>query len=358
MEAVLNFTFVEATWTKNGLLGKVVGAADPALKKAQRTRPQCVYIDANKPAGPGSIVLVTANFPVGEGTMRRYTEDFQQYATLHRNFQRDGIHRQLDGAFYSEQGRNCRAKGSSRKDPKEYEGRRFPREQKNAQVVREKEWKQQQAMFRKRAEQAVEPFFPLVRWALGGTIGWSEKGQKGIPKIGADVVGTNGMVTGAFAVRIHRDADGEFGETTGGGFTACANIPPKQPCESYFFLPAYRLKIPLDQANRWMFFGGEVDHGTTKSVHLDMLQKELGTWGGTQYQPQLLAKLQRTREVVNWTWGQYSRAPQHSIVLRAQRYVRDHDSGWVFQRSQRSIQNWIQSGQTMRDARALARNWR
>lgn len=114
----------------------------------------------------------------------------------------------------------------------------------------------------------------------------------------------------------------------------------------------------MDQANRWVFFGEEVDHGTTKSVHLDMLHKELGTWGGSQYHPQLLTKLQRMRDAVNWTWDQYSRAPQHEIVLRAHEYVRNHDSGWFFQRSQRSIENWIQSGQTMRDARALARNWK
>ena len=44
-------------------------------------------------------------------------------------------------------------------------------------------------------------------------------------------------------------------------------------------------------------------------------------------------------------------------TLPVHEYVRNHDSGWVFQRSQRSIENWIQSGQTMRDARALARNW-
>jgi hypothetical protein len=45
---VLNFTFVQATWTKNGLLGKVVGAADPALKKAQRLVDKINYPDAVK----------------------------------------------------------------------------------------------------------------------------------------------------------------------------------------------------------------------------------------------------------------------------------------------------------------------
>ena len=92
----------------------------------------------------------------------------------------------------------------------------------------------------------------------------NEVGRRSIP--GAEA--PNGMFTADFFVQMHLDKgdrNKKKDRDRPSGYTACQSLPAKSAEKgSYFFLPEYGIKISLDEPVAWLFFGGEVVHGTTE----------------------------------------------------------------------------------------------
>ena len=290
-------------WVKKG---------NPRLKEAECVGGNVIIVDPDRPPGQ-NIVVVVVEVAYTDEQIRRRRREFRKHFSLYRNFQRQSErHRHDPRSYYSEVGQWGR--GTPLLSRAGACQRSFLRAGTN---------------FGKLAHTA-RGHFGAVLASLSfdkvTTRGYvrkrkrehekgNEAGRRSIP--GAEA--PNGMVTADFFVQMHLDKgdrNKKKDRDRPSGYTACQSLPAKSAEKgSYFFLPEYGIKISLDEPVAWLFFGGEVVHGTTEPSFTDANFKTNGSKVG----PYLTVEQTEKLLIV---WGAYARAPARDIYLRNRARVR------------------------------------
>ena len=315
-----------------------VSQDNETLKKAEKLNRNVIVIDTTKPAGKNIVVVVkTINYTRVEIKKRR--REFKKHFSVYRNFDRSA-HKHDPRSYYSEVGtwglgtpllsRVGANQGSFKNASNNFGKLAHTARGHFSKVISSISYDDNPDPHRRKRKRSHN----------------SCEKRPSIP--GAEA--PNGMFTADFFIRMHLDegdANVQGDRDRHSGYTACQSLPASYPKGSYFFIPEYGIKISLDEPCAWLFFGGEVVHGTTEPSFTDVDFKRHRTKVG----PYLTAEQTRKLLIV---WGAYARDSPRNIYRSNVDRLRRHISGqrvltqYYARRVRAGIRNYENASRDMR----------